>query len=158
MFRERERIMKAQNIMKSLVIAIILIAGAAQVSAVTYQTKYKGSMYNVQRTTSYGAAPAATFQSTSTYASPEWAEQPMLNSDGTVNEGAYMSGPRRVIGTPGDDEEPGEGEGGGENKDGEGGDHNWNGSDQPLGDALLPLALLACAYAIYKVSRRRKEA
>ena len=154
--------MKAQNIMKSLVIAIILIAGAAQVSAVTYQTKYKGSMYNVQRTTSYGAAaPAATFQSTSTYASPEWAEQPMLNSDGTVNEGAYMSGPRRVIVTPGDGDdgdEPGEGEGGGENKEGEGGDHNWNGSDQPLGDALLPLALLACAYAIYKVSRRRKEA
>ena len=146
MFRERERIMKAQNIMKSLVIAIILIAGAAQVSAVTYQTKYKGSMYNVQSPISYGAAaPAATFQSTSTYASPEWAEQPMLNSDGTVNEGAYMSsasnapsGPRRVgghSGTPGQE-----------------------GDKQPLGDALLPLALLACAYAIYKVSRRRKEA
>ena len=132
--------------MKSLVIAIILIAGAAQVSAVTYQTKYKGSMYNVQRTTSYGAAaPAATFQSTSTYASPEWAEQPMLNSDGTVNEGAYMSsasnapsGPRRAPGTPDGQLDPK--------------------TEQPLGDALLPLALLACAYAIYKVSRRRKEA
>ena len=141
MFRERERIMKAQNIMKSLVIAIILIAGAAQVSAVTYQTKYKGSMYNVQRTTSYGAAPAATFQSTSTYASPEWAEQPMLNSDGTVNEGAYMApGPRREPGNPFS------------------GDNTPDGGNQPLGDALLPLALLACAYAIYKVSRRRKEA
>ena len=145
MFRERERIMKVQNIMKSLVIAIILIAGAAQVSAVTYQTKYKGSMYNVQSPTSYGAAPAATFQSTSTYASPEWAEQPMLNSDGTVNEGAYMSsasnapsGPRRVGGHSGT---PGQGE-----------------VKQPLGDALIPLMLLACAYAIYKVSRRRKEA
>ena len=148
MFRERERIMKVQNIMKSLVIAIILIAGAAQVSAVTYQTKYKGSMYNVQSPTSYGAAaPSATFQSTSTYASPEWAEQPMLNSDGTVNEGAYMGGknnapgPRRNVTSP----NPGVDE---KNDDG----------NVPLGDALLPLALLACAYAIYKVSRRRKEA
>ena len=141
--------MKAQNIMKSLVIAIILIAGAAQVSAVTYQTKYKGSMYNVQSPTSYGAAPAATFQSTSTYASPEWAEQPMLNSDGTVNEGAYMGGPRRLgEGTP----QPGSGTQPGTPGNPE--DEN----QQPLGDALIPLALLACAYAIYKVSRRRKEA
>ena len=138
-----------RNMMKRNTLSILLIAllalGAMQASAVDYQTKYKGSMYNVQSPTSYGAAaPSATFQSTSTYASPEWAEQPMLNSDGTVNEGAYMSGknnapgPRRVggqSGTPGQE-----------------------GDKQPLGDALIPLALLACAYAIYKVSRRRKEA
>ena len=139
-----------RNMMKRNTLSILLIAllalGAMQASAVDYQTKYKGTMYNVQSTASYGAvAPATTFQSTSTYASPEWAEQPMLNSDGTVNEGAYMSsasnapsGPRRVgghSGTPGQE-----------------------GDKQPLGDALIPLALLACAYAIYKVSRRRKEA
>ena len=140
--------MKAQNIMKSLVIAIILIAGAAQVSAVTYQTKYKGSMYNVQSPISYGAAaPAATFQSTSTYASPEWAEQPMLNSDGTVNEGAYMGGknnapgPRRNVTSPNPEVDE-------ENDDG----------NVPIGDTLIPLMLCMCAYAIYKVSRRRKEA
>lgn len=140
--------MKAQNIMRSLVIAIILMAGIAQVQAVNYQTKYKGTRYNVQSTTSFGAAaPAATFRSTSAFSSPEWAEQPMLNSDGTVNEGAYMGGknnapgPRRdpTAPNPGVDEENDEG-------------------NVPLGDALLPLALLACAYAIYKVSRRRKEA
>ena len=129
-----------------LVIGLLWTLGVAQASAVNYQTKYKGTMYNVQSTASYGAAaPAATFQSTSTYASPEWAEQPMLNSDGTVNEGAYMSsaskapsGPRRVIGNPGVEE------------DDEG--------NVPLGDALIPLMLCMCAYAIYKVSRRRKEA
>ena len=140
--------MKAQNIMRSLVIAIILAAGIAQVQAVNYQTKYKGTRYNVQSTTSFGvAAPAATFRSTSAFSSPEWAEQPMLNSDGSVNEGAYMSGrnnapgPRRdpTAPNPGVDEENDEG-------------------NVPLGDALIPLALLACAYAIYKVSRRRKEA
>ncbi len=139
--------MKAQNIMRSLVIAITLMAGIAQASAVNYQTKYKGTMYNVQSTASYGAAaPSATFQSTSAYASPEWAEESTLNSDGTINEGAYMSGrnnapggPRRIVNPDGDDE-----------------DDKENGL--PLGDALIPLMLCMCAYAIYKVSRRRKEA
>ena len=142
-----------------LVIGLLWTLGVAQASAVNYQTKYKGTMYNVQSTASYGAAaPSATFQSTSAYASPEWAEESTLNSDGTVNERHYISGPRRVIVTPGDDDEPDEGEGGGENKEGEGGDNNWNGSDVPLGDTLIPLMLCMCAYAVYKVSRRRKEA
>ena len=141
--------MKAQNIMRSLVIAIILMAGIAQVQAVNYQTKYKGTRYNAQSTASFGGAtPAATFRSTSAFSSPEWAEQPMLNSDGSVNEGAYMSsrnnapgGPRKIesIGNPDTDEK---------NDDG----------NVPLGDALIPLMLCMCAYAIYKVSRRRKEA
>ena len=140
--------MKAQNIMRSLVIAIILMAGIAQVQAVNYRNSYRKPTPVPSLTgggISQGAvAPAATFRSTSAFSSPEWAEQPMLNSDGSVNEEAYMSGrnnapggPRRII-NPGED------------------DDKENG--QPLGDALIPLALLACAYAIYKVSRRRKEA
>ena len=139
--------MKAQNIMRSLVIAIILMAGIAQVQAVNYQTKYKGTMYNVQSTTSFGvAAPAATFRSTSAFSSPEWAEQPMLNSDGTVNESAYMGGRNNA---PGPRREPG---------NPFSGDNTPDDGNVPLGDALIPLALLACAYAIYKVSRRRKDA
>lgn len=145
--------MKAQNIMRSLVIAIILMAGIAQVQAVNYQTKYKGTMYNVQSTTSFGvAAPAATFRSTSAFSSPEWAEQPMLNSDGTVNEGAYMSGPRRL----GDGPTTPTPDGGGNGPGTPGNPEDEN--QQPLGDALIPLMLCMCAYAIYKVSRRRKEA
>lgn len=135
--------------MKSLVIAIILIAGVAQVSAVTYQTKYKGSMYNVQSPISYGAAaPAATFQSTSTYASPEWAEQPMLNSDGTVNEGAYMGGgPRRAkmdLVTEGGGINPPEEE-----------DEIENGT--PLGDAVLPLLMMSLAFCGYLYLRRKRS-
>ena len=136
-----------------LVIGLLWTLGVAQASAVDYQTKYKGTMYNVQSTASYGAAaPAATFQSTSALAPRSWAEEsatPMLNADGSVDGSAYMggasnapAGPRRAgpvgPGTPGGDL----------NKD----------DQQPLGDVLLPLTLLACAYAIYKVSRRRKEA
>lgn len=143
--------MKAQNIMRSLVIVIILMAGIAQVQAVNYRNSYRKPTPvpflkegGINQSTQ---APAATFRSTSAFSSPEWAEQPMLNSDGSVNEGAYMSGrsdapsgPRRIgsIGNPEEDEnDPG---------------------NVPLGDAALPLMLLACAYAIYKVSRRRKEA
>ena len=150
-----------KNIMKRNTISLILITcllafGATQVWAVTYKGSYQPSAMSRQYSAgSYQGvvAPAVGFQSTSAYAAPEWAEQPMLNSDGTVNEGAYMGGrnnapgPRRTEGREG-------GEGGTGTPGGEGEDH----IKQPLGDALIPLALLACAYAIYKVSRRRKGA
>lgn len=139
-----------KNTVAILIMALLpALLGAAQAGAVDYQTKYKGTMYNVQSTTSYGvAAPVTTFQSTSAYASPEWAEEsatPMLNADGSVAGSAYMggasnapSGPRRAgPGTPGGQLNPS--------------------TQQPLGDALIPLMLCMCAYAIYKVSRRRKE-
>ena len=140
-----------KNIVAILIMALLpALLGAAQAGAVDYQTKYKGTMYNVQSTTSYGvAAPVTTFQSTSAYASPEWAEEsatPMLNSDGSVDGSAYLggaanapAGPRRAgrPGTPG----------GKLNED----------NQQPLGDGLMALMLCMCAYAIYKVSRRRKE-
>lgn len=135
-----------------LVIGLLWTLGVAQASAVNYQTKYKGTMYNVQSTASYGAAaPAATFQSTSAYAAPEWTEESTLNSDGTVNERHYISGPRRLgdgptAPTPGGSTQPG--------TPGNPEDEN----QQPLGDTLIPLMLCMCAYAIYKVSRRRKEA
>ncbi len=139
-----------------LVIGLLWTLGVAQTWAVGYQTKYKGMMNNVQSTTSYGvAAPAAAFYSTSSLAPHSWAEEsatPMLNADGSVDGSAYMggasnapSGPRRAPGgAPGGPGTPGE------QLDPQ--------TQQPLGDVLLPLTLLACAYAIYKVSRRRKEA
>lgn len=134
-----------------LVIGLLWTLGVAQASAVNYQTKYKGTMYNVQSTASYGAAaPAATFQSTSAYAAPEWTEESTLNSDGTVNERHYISGPRRL----GEGTTPSPGSGTQPGTPGNPEDKN----QQPLGDTLIPLMLCMCAYAIYKVSRRRKEA
>ena len=142
--------MKTQNIMKSLLIAILL-AGTMQASAVEYQTKYKGTMYNVQSATSISAtAPVAPFQSTSAYASEKWMEEsatPMLNSDGSVDGSAYMggrnnapTGPRRDPGNPFS----------GNNTPDEG--------NVPPGDAALPLMLLAIAYCGGRFLRRRKEA
>ena len=91
----------------------------------------------------FGTAQAG-FQSTSAY-SGQWSEQatPLLNGDGSVNHEAYMSGsigPRKNTtgnpGTPSDKDEEEE-------------------EQQPLGDALLPLMLIACAYLIVCVTRRR---
>ena len=61
-----------------------------------------------------------------------------------------MSGPHRAITNPDEEEE---GEGGGENEGDEEGDNNWNGSNQPLGDALLPLLLMAAAFCLIRRKR-----
>ncbi len=150
-----ERIMK--NVMKTalrntklvMILAFLpALLSAAQAQAVDYKNNYRGVQQTEYRVQTVSAtAPAATFQSTSAY-SGQWEEQgsmtPMLNSDGTVNNDAYMSSSasapgrsiRKGTGTPGIP------------------DPN---NKQPLGDGWLPLMLLLCAYAVYKV-RARKEA
>ena len=150
-----------KTIIRSTRLIIILaflpaLLSAAQAQAVTYQTKYKNAYQgayvqtpgNASATT---ASPSVGFQSTSAF-SDQWntaeGTTPMLNSDGTVNESAYMSSlPGRSIrksgngsgynpGTPDEDEEE-------------------EGEQQPLGDVMLPMMMLLCAYAIYKVSRKQ---
>ena len=137
--------MKKRIAIVSIVLMALLPAlmGAAPAGAVEYQSTYRG----VQAEPVYGIAttvttPTATFQSTSAYSS-QWSNEPsatLLNSDGSVNADIYgvgkaPSGPRRTPGTPG-----------------------GNPSDdtqQPLGEGILALMFLACAYAISKVSRTR---
>ncbi len=139
----------------SMFIGLLLALCATQVAAVTYNaqsTKYntQSTMYNAQQAAPYSVATAPTsgFQSTSSYPA-QWGQDDklrMINADGSVNEAAYgigmkaMAGPRRdpAAPNPGVDDENDEG-------------------NVPLGDAALPLLLLACAYALYKV-RKRKEA
>lgn len=138
--------------MKNTVAIILLVllpalTGAAQAAAVEYRNSYQQSAVSYQPSgfgiATTATAPTATFQSTSAY-SEQWQEEEqvsMLNSDGSIANSPLAtvpSGPRRAPGTPGGTLDP---------KD-----------EQPLGDALIPLMLIACAYAIYKVSRRRKEA
>ena len=151
-----------KTIMRSTKFGMILaflpaLLSAAQAQAVDYKSTYKGVRYEQPRqhveykVASTAAAPTMGFQSTSVYSSQFGnGEQSILNADGTVNGDAYMGSlPGRTIrrsgtgssvnpGTPDEDEEE-------------------EGEQQPLGDALIPLMLCMCAYAIYKVSRRRKE-
>ena len=152
-----------KTIMRNTKLVMILaflpaLLSAAQAQAVDYKSTYKGTQYEQPRqyveykVATTASAPTMGFQSTSAYSGQfSNGQQSMLNSDGTVNGDAYMGSlPGRSIrrggegsgtntGTP-DDEEEAEGE------------------QQPLGDGLMALMLCACAYAIYKVSRRRKEA
>ena len=140
--------MKAQNIIvvirNTFAICMVALIGTVQAWAVEYKTSYRGAQSAEYRSQSLESqrtsAPSVAFQSTSAY-SGQWNQddrQSMLNEDGSMNTEVYMSsGPRRAPGTPGGELDPT--------------------TQQPIGDALLPLMLLACAYAIYMVSRKRKN-
>lgn len=132
-----------KHIVYILSIACLLVLGTTQAQAVRYKPYTSTSCAN-QR---YDAAvtPTIGFTSTSAYATDDWTNPttPMLNADGSVSAGAYMaeqvvSGPHRApaTGTP---------------------DGDLNEDDQqlgvPLGDAILPLLLMAAAFCLM----RRKE-
>ena len=139
--------MKTINIttMKQIVyilsIACLLVLSTTQAQAVDYKPYTSTSCVN-QR---YDAAvtPTIGFSSTSAYATDDWTNPttPMLNADGSVSAGAYMgeqviSGPHKAPGTP---------------------SGNLNPDDQqtgvPLGDALLPLLLMAAAFCLIRRKR-----
>lgn len=132
----------------SVVGLLLMLSGTAQATAVSYTNSYQPSVasYQLSAVGYQGAtAPSATFQSTSAYAD-QWSQdtqQSMLNADGSVNTGAYMtSGPRRAKmggpGTPGGPLDPT--------------------TQQPLGDAVLPLLLLAAAYIVLRRTRCERDA
>ena len=61
---------------------------------------------------------------------------------GTYSPASHVGGPRKITVNPGDEPGPDEGE-------------NSEPWEDPIGDALLPLMLLACAYLIIRAARRR---
>ena len=126
-----------------------LVLGLAMtMQAVDYKNMYKHSVVSHQYSDNgiEAATPSTGFRSTSAY-SGQWnqdAQQSLLNTDGSVNTEAYMGGPRRVGGSPSS--------GGGTGTPG--GDLN---NQQPLGDVLWPLILMAMMYAAVRVLRRKPE-
>lgn len=123
------------------------LTGAATLGAVEYKSTYRG----VQAKPVYGIAttattPNAAFRSTSAY-STQWNDEPsssLLNSDGSVNSGAYMtSGPNRAkkdeVLPPNPDVDD---------------DDSGN---VPLGDGLLLLLALALVYALARRKTRIQE-
>ena len=145
--------MKAMNDMLRKTVAILMLLllpvlfGTAQAEAVEYRNSYQHSVvcgqHSVVSTHPSVTVPQTMFRSTSVY--PEqWSEQrtSLVNDDGSVNQEAYMPGsigPRKNAtgnpGTPSDEDEEEE-------------------EQQPLGDALLPLMLLACAYLMIRATRK----
>ena len=145
--------MKAMNDMLRKTVAILMLLllpvlfGTAQAGAVEYRNSYQHSVvcgqHSVVSTHPSVTVPQTMFRSTSVY-SEQWSEQrtSLVNDDGSVNQEAYMPGsigPRKNAtgnpGTPGDEDEEEE-------------------EQQPLGDALLPLTLLACAYLMIRATRK----
>ena len=124
----------------SLLLALSLSA-TAQIIGATQQEEQQA----------FGAsAPSAAFQSTSTMSGSgsTYSANPELNADGSATYEGASYAPAKSIRRPG-----------GVRKDGfNDTEHQNNPNDPtPLGDAVLPLMLLLCAYAVYKV-RARKEA
>lgn len=95
--------------------------------------------YNQYQTMST-AMPSASFRSTSTMTASgsTYASQPMLGADGMASIGETYtsspapSGPRRIV-TPG-----------------------AGGIQQPLGDALIPLLLMALAFTAIRAHRKKR--
>lgn len=150
MKKERKTIMKTIKIFVighlTLVIGIAMLLLADAAWAVDFKNSYRGMEQKTSAPEYRMAttAPAMGFQSTSAY-SEQWTtdQSSMLNADGSVNTEVYMSGPNRAKmdgpsgpGTPGGELDPN--------------------AQQPLGDATLPLLLIAMAYnAIQKYRRKR---
>lgn len=133
--------MKGLNLIigKIALIGLLAVLPIA-ISAVEFKNTYRPVEYDQQRARVYTEAPAAVFQTTSTLAgsgsaysaTPMLGEDGMATYDGAENAQAIApSGPRKV---------------GGQTIQG-----------TPIGDAVLPLMLLALAYAGYKVLARRKK-
>ena len=139
-----------KTIMRNTKLVMILaflpaLLSAAQAQAVDYKSTYKGVRYEQPyqqaeyKVATTATAPAVGFQSTSAYSGQFGTEeQPMLNSDGTVNDEAYGVGQSNASGRPGKIRKINNPEDDVEN---------------PLGDVVWPLVMLLCAYAGYKKVR-----
>ncbi len=119
-----------------LAVIVILAMMPIMMSAVEYKTMYRPVEGRMQPAAQIQTTvPTVNFQSTSTLTGSGSAlsATPMLNADGTANTPApTMSRPRRIeegIDTPPDDDE----------------------NPNPIGDAVLPLLLLALAYLSTRV-------
>lgn len=139
--------------MRYILMVLMLALIGVQANAVEYPVYQPSGRQVAGPAFTPATAPNSTFQSTSTMSAGSGSSTfcSTLNADGTVNEEAYGVGRRNVgprkkpesgINTPGDND-------GGD-------DPIENGT--PLGDAVLPLMLLACAYMCLRPFLKRKRA
>ena len=156
---ERRNIMETKMLRNMMVMMIVLLpalVSAEQLYAVNYKNTYKGQRsaeYRVQSTVGYQpsvvsgqvVAPSMGFQSTSTMPM-QWqqeAQEPIINADGTMNTEAYGLGTQNTPvmrkagpGTPGGQLDPT--------------------TQQPIGDGLWVLMVLAMGYAGARIWRARR--
>lgn len=162
-----EKIMKTtmqeimMNVYRLAVIGLLVLSGTMQAAAVDYKNTYKSPMVGYQSATAgiqttTATAPSASFQSTSAmpYATGITTTS-TLNADGTVNSEAYGVGRQNVRGS-----RPRKVDSDNDGYDDETGNPVVDEDDDdgnvypPVGDAVLPLMLLACAYLMIRARKR----
>ena len=154
MIQRKEKDMKMKTIRVMMMAVLLVLLGTMQAAAVEYKNSYQrqGIMNSHSQPVSPTRAammPNAAFRSTSTMSFTTGTEaENTLNANGTVNAGAYGIGKNNVSGGPRKNT--------GINTPGDEGDDDENGT--PIGDAVLPLLLLAGAYLSVRVFLRRKRA
>lgn len=138
--------------MKKILMIMMFAIAPMAMSAVEYNNTYQPSSVSNHQRGMQVAAPAATFQSTSTLvgSGSAYSATPMLGEDGTAsyNGASYApaKGPRKATMDGDDDDDddettivtPGQ-----------------VGSQAPIGDAVLPLLLMASAFAVFVYLRRK---
>jgi hypothetical protein len=150
--------------MRYILMVLMLALIGVQANAVEYPVYQPSGRQVAGPAFTPATAPNSTFQSTSTMSAGSGSSTfcSTLNADGTVNAGAYGIGKNNALGrqrrvdsnNDDDDEEEGE-ETGNAGTPGQ----TVDPKDQlPLGDAVLPLMLLACAYMCLRTFLKRKRA
>jgi hypothetical protein len=151
--QRKEKDMKMKTIRVMMMAVLLVLMGTMQAAAVEYKNSYQrqGIMNSHSQPVSptrTAMMPNAAFRSTSTMSFTTGTEaENTLNANGTVNAGAYGIGKNNVSGGPRRD--PKSDSGINTPGDGEDDDDDENGS--PIGDAVLPLLLLALAYLSTRV-------
>ena len=132
------------------VIGVLLVSTSVMAQAVDYNPNKRVQNTEYRSQTEYGvqstSVPSVGFQSTSVIvgSGSGYSANPVLNEDGTASydgaEGTTRIGKIRRDATPGTPFTPGEG-----------------GEQFPMGDAVLPLMMLAMAYMLVRRYRKVSE-
>ena len=126
---------------------VIVISSLLLAISFTAVTQVAGATQGVEQNAFGASAPSATFQSTSSMpgSGSEYSSNPTLNADGTA---AYLGEANSSSET---NHQPRRAK-----KDGDENNPEISGEDNPIGDAVLPLALMALAFGAVVAVRRRK--
>ncbi len=150
--------LKAKGIwnMKTLryLLIVIGVLSVVSVSAATFGTTYQPQRRGIQYTRHYAEMPTLTMSSTGSAMMKSGSALPMAAVSGTTTADDYAparssSRPRRIVGDD-DDGEDGQGYDNDETKE-------MEDPDVPLGDAFLPMMMMALAFCGVVYLRRKKR-
>ena len=163
-FETMKHMKRIVMIMVIMAAALVALPAMAQQNNSRYGRPYKPQQTVVSPTATYHSTTFQSTGSTMMNTGSTYSSRPRLNTRGTAVYGgsprSSVSGPHRGLINHGGEGDPDPGEGG----SGSGGigtppdDDGTPPDGFPLGDAVLPLLLLACAYMCLRPFLKRKRA